>query len=498
MSKKFKMNNLMKTTPFDHQAECLGLMAGRHAYAVLMEQGLGKTWTILADAARMHEEGKLDGLLVVAPRGVHSNWIRREIPAHLGEGSRALTLEYDATKTSTKTWSRAWKELLVHRGLAILAVNVEAISAGKNTKVCLAYRAAERFLVRRRCMMVVDESSRIKTPGSKRTRRVIDLGKRAAYRRIATGTPVTQSPFDLYSQFRFLDPALLGFRSFYEFKNRYGKMERKIARRAGRIWQYDVVTKYVRLGELKKRIAPHSFRRTKAECLDIPEKIYQTVTIRMSPLQKTFYKRMNEEGILEFDDFDVVAPNQLVKLMRLQQITGGFLPSDDPETDGAPIDGGVPPKLAYLVDAVREDYPGKAIVWARFRYEIALLVSSLREEFGARAVVELHGGVRGEDREETVNRFQEDETCRFLVGQQQSGIGITLHAAETVFYYSNSFSYEQRYQSEDRAHRIGLRHPVVYVDLVCDGTVDERVRDVLLKAKRTADKLTGDDERSEG
>ena len=209
--------------------------------------------------------------------------------------------------------------------------------------------------------------------------------------------------------------------------------------------------------------------------------------------------------LLEFDDFEVLASQQITKLLRLQQITGGFIPTEDEEEISGIAIPGPNPKLSFLMDAVTEDYPGKAIIWARFRFEIKLIADALRAKFGVNSVVELHGGVTGKARENTVDHFQALECMqspvRLLVGQQASGIGITLHAAKTVFYYSNPFSYEQRYQSEDRAHRIGLKHPVVYIDLVStlsdQITIDGKVIGVLHKSRKMANEVTGDDRRKQ-
>jgi len=484
----------MKTEPYAHQQECFDLSKDQKSFAILLEQGLGKTKVALDTAAFLHDRGDIDGLLIVAPNGVHANWILREIPTHMPIENGYTSLLFRSDRIDSQKFKKAWDFLLDYRGLSILSVNVEAVSQSQN-----AFAVCEKFLKRRKCMMVVDESSRIKTPSATRTKKVIRLGRLAKYRRIMTGTPVTQSPFDLYSQFMFLDPGILGFTSFYTFKHHFGVWEKKVAHQGERLQQYEDLIRYVRLDELKRLVADSSFRRTKNECLDLPPKIYQVVPIRMSPAQEKLYKRLNEEGILEFDDLSLLAPNQLVRLIRLQQVTGGFVPNDEANSEGKRTSGivqeGVPipgpnPKLDYLMDALSEDYSGKSIVWARFRLEISAIAEALRKKFGYRSVAELHGGITGKDREESVDRFQSDPTCRFLIGQQQSGIGITLHAADNVFYFSNSFSYEQRYQSEDRAHRIGLDHSVVYVDLTMEGTVDEKVRQVLLSTKRVADSVT--------
>jgi len=486
-----------KTKSYDHQTECLNLSWDRKAFGIFLEQGLGKTKIALDTAGLLFAAGRIDGVLVVAPKVVYRNWPRVEIPIHLGCDYKVL--EWDPGKAKTDRWRKAWKELLKSKDLAIFCINVEAFSNRGQ-----AFDAAEKFLLERKSLMVVDESSRIKNPTSQRTRRVILLGKRAKFRRAMTGTPVTQTPFDLFAQFRFLDPSVLGFTSFYGFKHQYGVFEKQYTRAAGASRAYEELVKYVRLDELKSKIQNHSYRKTKAECLDIPDKIYQRVAVEMTPEQKKMYADLMKDGEIVFDSFEVLANLQIVRLLRCQQILGGFVPATVTIQEGEvdldaievaytpgkievkPVPGGNP-KLDALIDLVSEDYPGKAIIWARFRTEIEAITVGLKEKFGSEAVVELHGGIVGDKRDFNVQAFQEDVRVRFLVGQQQSGIGVTLTAAETVFYYSNTFSYEQRYQSEDRAHRIGTKHSVTYVDLECAGTVDERIRDVLLGAKSLAD-----------
>ena len=483
------------TRPYAHQRDCWDLSKDLAVFAILYEQGLGKTKVALDTSTHLYQNGRVTGLLVVAPNGVHSNWVRREIPTHLHPSTSYLVLEWGCPAHTTKRWGRAFSDLLKHPGLAILVMNVEAFSS---TKRSAAETTATVFLRRRKSLFVLDESSRIKTPNSNRTKAVLRVGKLARYRRIMTGTPVTQSPFDLFSQFKFLDHGILDCDSYFAFRHRYGVWKTEFAQRNGKSWKYDAFVHYVRLDDLQKKIAPYSYRRTKAECLDLPEKIYQRIPVAPTAEQRRLYEQIMDQGILEALDtggFQVLAPLQLTRLLRAQQILGGFLPDDQTEVgepSGRPLPSGQNPKMDTLLDLI-DDYPGKMIVWARFRYEIQEIVRRLRAKYGNKAVVEFHGSVSRDDRVAAVDQFQDpDSGVRFLVGQQASGIGVTLTAAETVVYYSNTFSYEQRYQSEDRCHRISLCHPVVYVDLEMAGTVDERIRDVLERARQTADSILGD------
>lgn len=497
-TKKKKKNRLFKTRPYAHQLECWEESRDREYYAYLLEQGLGKTKIALDVAGYLTMRREIDGLLVVAPNGVHSNWVRRELPKHLSDSVRRSALEWYPKKHATRWWGRAFEKMMDEGGLAVFAVNVEALSKKRST----AMDYVEMFLSNRQAMIVVDESSRIKNPRATRTKNVIKLGKLAPYRRIATGTPVTQTPFDIFSQYGFLDPSILGFRSFHAFRHQYGVFDRKIAVRDGKQWRYETLVEYVRLDDLAKRIDPHSYRRTKEECLDIPPKIYQQIPVTMTTKQRRYYDEILREGVIEVPDegFDVIAPLQITRMMRAQQIIGGFLPTNDPESTKSnmrPIPPGGNPKLEALVDLVENDYVGKTIVWARFRHEINAIASALRSKFGRQAVVEFHGGVDADARGDAIDRFQNDDV-RFLIGQQQSGIGVTLTAAEFVFYFSNSFSVEQRIQTEDRCHRIGTRHSVVYVDLEMEDTIDGRIREVLSDAVENAEAILGDERRRSG
>lgn len=485
------MEHYQKTKPFEHQTECLEMSKDRDVFAIFLEQGLGKTKIVIDNVAYLFDKGSIDGLLILAPNGVHSNWIRREIPIHLHDNIDTAMLEFSSTKSTTKRWQAAYEKLIKYPDLSILAMNIEALSASQR-----AAKIALDFVDKRHCMIVIDESSRIKNPSSKRTKRVFVLGKKCRFKRILTGTPVTQSPFDLFAQFKFLSPEILGYQSFYAFKHNYGVFTRKVITTNGKTHSFDDLLRYIRLDDLKEKIKHWSYRRTKVECTDIPNKIYQVVSLDMSKEQKKLYDKMDEDGVLEFEDFDILAPAHIVKLLRLQQITGGFIPVDDdnPET-GISIPG-VNPKLNYLLDDIAEgNNKDKIIIWARFRYEIKLISDNLREQHGAKSIVEFHGGVGKEARQNNIDRFQNDDTCRFIVGQQASGIGITLTAATRVIYYSNTFSYEQRFQSEDRCHRIGTKYKVLYTDLVMNNAADERVMVVLKMAKGRADEITGDNER---
>ena len=366
-------------------------------------------------------------------------------------------------------------------------VNVEGLSSAR------AYEACERFLQLHRCLMIVDESSRIKTPKARRTKNVIKLGQLAAYRRVMSGTPVTQGPLDLYTQFKFLDPGILGFSSFYAFRNRYAIM-------GG--FNLKQVVGYANLEELVEIIEPYSYRKTKDECLDLPPKMWERLYVDLGKEQRVAYDQMKRDMVADHAGQKVSVTIVLTQMLRLQQIVGGFLPivtynelTELEETHVEPIRG-KNAKIIALMEFLEDlAETSKVIIWARFRAEIALIAETVDDHFGPDSWVEFHGGVKTGNRRTARQRFQDpDDPVRFFVGQTETGgLGITLTATDTVAYYSNSFRLESRLQSEDRAHRIGQDKTVTYVDLVARDTLDEKLLTALRSKKNLADLITGDD-----
>lgn len=482
-----KVVGVFKTVPYQHQKECLEISIDKPVFAYFLEQGLGKSKVLLDTASFLHKQCKIHTLVVVAPNGVHLNWATNEIPKHLSEDHHVFV--WSSKRVNTKRFKNEFDAAILHKGFVVYVVNIEALSSGMGAKWLADF---VKMRNPNGVLFAIDESSRIKTPSSRCTKNVSKIARPCAYRRIMTGTPVTQSPFDLFSQMAFLDPRILGFTSYFAFKHTFGVWESQMAVTGGRTVTYERLVEHKNLDKLQGLIAPWSFRRTKKECLDLPEKVYQQIFVELSPTQRKMYNQIKEEGELIIpDDFRVLAPLQITRLLRAQQIIGGFLPEDDQakEIHMKQLPGGNP-KLSMLLDLI-DDYPGKAIIWARFRAELELISEALKEH----GVVQLHGGVQGANRTEAVRRFQEDDDVRFLVGQQASGIGVTLTEAQTVFYFSNTFSSEHRKQSEDRAHRIGLKHTVVYVDLIAEDTIDGRIVEVLTKADKLARLVLQDDTR---
>jgi len=340
-------------------------------------------------------------------------------------------------------------------------MNVEAFSTAKGT----AY--AKRFLLVHNAMMAVDESTTIKTPSSARSKNTEKVGRGARYRRILTGSPVTKSPMDLYQQCAFLSDGCLNVSSYYVFQARYAvTVERQLNTHS-----FKQIVGYRRLDELKEKLDRFAFRVKKEECLDLPDKLYVKREVDLTPEQVKAYNEMKALALAQIDGGIVSTVNALTQIMRLHQIVCGHVKLDD----GTVVE--LPSKRMDELLAIVEETDGKIIIWANYRHDIEAIKLALAKEYGMNSVATYYGDTESEERQRIVNDFQNPESeLRFFVGNPSTGgYGLTLTAASTMVYYSNSFDLEKRLQSEDRAHRIGQTKNVTYIDLIAVGTVDEKI-----------------------
>jgi len=485
---------LFKNKPFAHQLEVFNASRDKEYYALLMEMGTGKTFVTLNTGAWLYSQGKIDAILVVAPNGVHRMWCD-QVAEHMPDYINATSAWY-ASSPNKKEEEAVCNVLNAPTGLKVITMNIEAFVTAKGCSF------ARSFLNSFRTMMVIDESSVIKNPKAIRTKNLLKLSVHAKYRRILTGTPVTQGPLDLFTQFNFLDSQILRCQSYFAFRNKYAIM--KEMRTAGR--SFMVVQGYHNTEELTNLIAPHSYRVTKQECLDLPEKLYSKRYVDLSDSQRKLYNSLKKEVVAEFNGMAMSAPLALTKLLRLQQIVGGyFVPDPDLEMNEVGefilVGGKMPvpvaidkvnPRVESLVELL-EETNGKVIIFARFRAEIDAISKRIKEVFGKDSIVEYHGGVDNLNRSANVESFQNNDGVRYFVGNTTTaGKGLTLTAANTVVFWSNDFSLENRLQASDRAHRIGQKSSVLYVDFVAQSTIDEKIVDVLRSKKNIADLITGD------
>ena len=460
------MNYKFKTKPFAHQLKALEMSWDKKVFAYFMEMGTGKSKVLIDNMSILYDKGHINGALIIAPKGVYKNWFDSEIPTHMPTHiEKTMVLwESSAGKSKEKELDTLFKSSF---DLHILIMNVEALSTKKGKQF------AEKFLSCHKTLMAIDESTTIKNPGAIRTKTIIDLGRNTKYKRILTGSPVTKSPLDLFTQCAFLDPWLLDHQSYYSFKTRYAIT--KQINVSGRMVQ--IVVGYRNLGELSDKLKPFSHRVLKDDCLDLPPKTYMKRTIQLSEEQSKVYKQMKEIALATLNGKMTTTHNVITQLMRLHQITCGHFKSDDGTTQTLKSN-----RLDELMDVLSE-MEGKAVIWAHYRYDIEVIVEAIKKEYGDKSVVTYYGDTSTDDRQKAIKLIQDPKSeVRFIVGTPQTGgYGITLTGASTMIYYSNGYDLEKRQQSEARIDRIGQEKPMTYIDIIAEGTVDEKI----VKALRT-------------
>ena len=474
------MEYRFKTKPYKHQLDALEKSWNKKNYAHFMEMGTGKSKILLDNISILYDKGYIDSALSIAPKGVYRNWKNQEIPIHLVDHITTNIVCWSPTPSKQEKASLDSLSVITDN-LTIFLMNVEALSTLKG------YEAAYKFLLGHRALMAIYESTTIKSPTASRTKSVLKLGPLAKYRRILTGSPVTKSPLDLYTHCYFLDPYLLDFGSYWAFKSRYALMVNRTA--AGGSHSYHHIIKYVRLDELNEKLNKFSLRILKSECLDLPEKIYMKRIVSLTSEQLKAYHEMKKFAIAELEGKTMTAFSVLTQMMRLHQITCGHMTLDDGTINELKNN-----RIKELITLL-EEINGKVIIWANYRHDIRTITKELEKIYGKAAVANLYGDTPVSDRDQIISDFQDTQApLRYLVANPKTGgYGLTLTASHTVIYYSNNYDLEIRLQSEDRVHRIGQKSKVTYIDLIAEGTVDERIVKSLRSKINIATEVLGED-----
>jgi SNF2 family DNA or RNA helicase len=476
-----------RTLPLIHQGEALDIGWRRDFFAYFLEMGLGKSRIAIDDFLLNYEDDRVDGLIIIAPKGVYSNWSREstsnpgEIQKWLWEKHyrKARIYMYRAGKDKTERKVRDWLLDTREPSPRILVINIESLATTKD-----AADLVRKFCQVHRTMIVLDESTVIKNPKAKRTKLLHKLSAYAVMRRIMTGSPSTGSQSDLWAQFEFLRPGVnpLGYSKFVVFQARFSKL---IIMNMGR-YSFKKETGPANTDELQRLVALHSFRRRKIDCLDLPPKEYRRWEVELTEEQRTVYKEMRQFAMVKIEGHEASTELVVTQLMRMHSIICGHLKTDD----------GVVRRLQSNRMAAVEDIVGateeQVVIWCHWRPDAALVTGELHKLYGADSVAEWHGGVSIPQREAFEEDFQAGRR-RFMVATDQAGArGRTWTAATLVIYYSNGYDWEIREQSEDRTHRIGTIGTVTYVDLVVPGTVDEKIINALRTKRSVARAVVAD------
>ncbi len=477
------VNYNYKLKPFDHQITALERGWDRPEFGYFMEMGTGKSKVLLDNIGMLYLLGEINFALVIAPKGVYRNWVAKEIPEHMSDDIPHRVIRWVSSPNKTQQAEmRSVGEKF--EGLTIFVMNVEAFSSVKG-------KTGGEWMARafgRNGLIAVDESTTIKNPKAKRTKSLMRIAAAFKYKRLLTGSPITKSPMDIYSQCEFLRPGLLGYDSFYSFQYRYAVVQRKTMGSHA----FQQIVGYKNLDELTERIDAFSYRVLKQDCLDLPEKIYTVRYVEMTKQQREMYNSIKQYALVMLDSGELsTAPAVITQMLRLQQIMSGHLKTDDGETiyfESKRMDA-----LKELI----EEHDGKAIIWSRFRYDIQQITKMLNETFGQGCAASFYGDTPDDERQRVVEDFQDKNSkLKFFVGNPATaGYGLTLTEADLVVYYANDFNLETRAQSEDRAHRIGQKNNVTYVDLITDGTIDEKIVTSLQSKIDISAKVLGEEAR---
>lgn len=431
---------------------------------LLMDMGTGKTISTVAIAGRMFLDGYIRRMLIIAPTSVCAVWPNEferfgDFPSRVG-----LLLGDHRTRVQRLKWLEAPATPGKPEPLRVAVINYEStwrLKSGDGKLDYLQSFAAD--------LVVCDESQRIKSPSAQQSKAVWALGALAPYRMILTGTPIQKDTRDIWSQWRFLNPDKFPI-SYHAFQNRYAIMGGFEGR------QY-LGSRNVE--ELTRKTHSCGFRIRKEECLDLPEKVFEDYPVEMDPKSKQIYKALQKQSIAELDGCEVTANHVLVRMLRLQQLTGGFLQDDDGnrhQVNTAKIDA-----LTDIVDSLVVDEGHKVVIFGRFLAELDLIENMLREKLPkGMSYVRIDGSVKAASRGDLVKSFQENPGCMVFLGELDAcAEGLTLTAAQTVVYYSVNWNLAKYQQSADRVHRIGQTGTCTYIHLVVPGTIDTKIMEAL-------------------
>lgn len=486
--------------------------AGKRCFALAMEQGTGKTLTLLEDAMRLHAAGEIDRVCVIAQNGLQHNWVLSEIPLHVPEDYPLVAAYYASNPTrrereALERVTQTLREVGQVTPLRLLAVNFEALL----TDAC--FKAVESFIRGGSTLVIADESHNIKNMDARRTRRCITLSKFSVQRRASSGTLNTGSPMDAFAQFEFMGPGeeLLGTSSLVAFRAEYCELlppdhglirhtlQRKeralgrklapheIERMAPAIIDKDEQgrPKYKNLTQLRTRMAPYLFRCLKADCLDLPPKVFETRYFHLAPAQRRVYDRVYDENRYILEDGTVLTMTRLVAMGKLRQVTSGFLLMRNGEVSYLEDN----PRIELLMEDVG-DYDRQGIIWSQYREEQRNIVRRLKA--AGREVAMVNGDTPTRERQTIREAFQAGDVQWISAHPATMGTGYTLTRAELNIYYSNGFELVPRLQSEDRSHRIGTVNSVLYRDYIAIDTRDDDVVWALQHRLDTAAILNGD------
>lgn len=459
---------------YKHQAEEYREHRYDRARALFWQMRTGKSKAIIDNACCLIQEDKLDGVLILAPNGVHLNWVMRELPAHHWTGDYAAMAWRFSSPTVEQEFVDFIDEAAMKEGW--LALNLSSMTRAE------VKRAVARFeRVCPRFMLVADESHHFRRPGAKRTARARSIARRAAYRRILSGSSLDNCVLHAFSQFELLEKEALGFSRYDDFKDHFARFKMLRNRRTKR--QYEKLDSYRNLDELKLAMSKYASVVLRTDCEDLPPVIPDQRLVEMSDEQVRLYRAIVKTNLDVLEEYDIYDPlDGGAQLNKLQQITSGFMYRDDGSVLQLPN-----PKMEALLEEIRM-HDGKVIVWCRFTHDILSVARELARE--GITSTQYHGKMSQNVREAGLRAFQDEEEPRVLIGQPQAGgEGRDMSAASKIVWFSHTPDNIVRTQADERATKVG-GEPVQLVDLVVPGSVDTYYLELLSGKRSVADDVS--------
>lgn len=458
-----------KTKPRDWQAEAFLFARDKPFFGLFFEQGLGKTKTIFDIAAHKWQKGEIEALFVIAPNNVHVQWVKEQLDTHMPDFVPRKCVYWRSE--STKKKDRLIEDLFAYKdGLKIFTMGQESLITKQGQAI------VSRLLSSNKTFFVIDESPSIKNVSASRTKVALKLGPLAKCRAILSGTPIGKGVEDLYSQLMFLHESVLGFRSYYTFRN-YFCEERQVM---GAPQGVKEIVSYKNLDELKSRMFKHCIRKSARECLDLEKPDRIIYPVELTPEQKRIYLNLAKESIAQIESGEIVTAEQAaVKLMRLQQVVSGFVKDENGLIHRIPTNR---PQAA--MNFFKES-DSKLIIWARYHEDINML----HDMFKDYKHVLWDGRTGNDERIRAKEQFMDDDKCMlFIANQAAAGTGLDgfQKSCRRMLYFTNNFKATDRWQSEARLVRMGQEEQVLIGDLEAKGTVDLKVRMSIIKREKQA------------
>ena len=443
---------MFKTKPYKYQEKIIFdayhsfLSHGHHAF--LVEMGLGKTLMSLYASELLQRRGELDSIIIVPPKALIDVWVD-EIPKHT------------YFEDNFYFWKNAKPIEKTAGPFPIIYINVEAFSR-KN-------KYLKTFLIRHfsnhKTIVICDESTKIKNPQAQRTKNILEYTKDAKYKAILTGTEVTTSLLDLYTQYEFLKKEFWNLPNYWLFRSKYADLEN--IHIPGRK-PFKKVVGFKRIGELHSTISYCTSRAKKKDCLDLPEKIYQNIHLEMNPTQARLYDELKQNLLIEYKDQVLTVQAKVALFIRFRQIAGGFMP------ESGELLGKENIKLNFIMED-SEEYKGKIIIWSCFEAEIAYIHKILGYQS-----VRYTGKESDKQKALAVDCFKNNPDIKYFIANPQSAaFGLNLQFCELVYYYSRTLSPELDAQSQDRCHRIGSKNKILYKYVQFKNSIDMRIATLL-------------------